>query len=206
MARALAVDQHVEKGNDDGLYISSVACCHELWALIMDAGTGFTAQARSPGARPPASPLGTVSSCSVWGVPDTARWDGVNGVAGAQPCEACKIAHYAAQLLPRSRLHVMCRHYFIMSNDGVVSHQVASSIFPCAQVYELSSMHFLPKDWIMERWEEGYYITAMAGSAGGSSLVVMSKGTPYTQQSYKVRPLMPFSGARLKAPDTVNCA
>ena len=47
-------------------------------------------------------------------------------------------------------------------------------------------MHFLPKDWIMERWEEGFYITAMAGSAGGSSLVVMSKGTPYTQQSYKV--------------------
>ena len=61
---------------------------------------------------------------------------------------------------------------------------------PCtlrAQVYELSSMHFLPKDWIMERWEEGFYITAMAGSAGGSSLVVMSKGTPYTQQSYKAR-------------------
>ena len=58
----------------------------------------------------------------------------------------------------------------------------------CAvQVYELSSLHFLPKEWIMERWEDGFYITAMAGSAGGSSLVVMSKGTPYTQQSYKVR-------------------
>ena len=28
----------------DGLYISSVACCQELWALIMDAGTGFSAQ------------------------------------------------------------------------------------------------------------------------------------------------------------------
>lgn len=55
-----------------------------------------------------------------------------------------------------------------------------------AQVYELSSLHFLPKEWIMERWEDGFYITAMAGSAGGSSLVVMSKGTPYTQQSYKV--------------------
>jgi hypothetical protein len=39
----------------------------------------------------------------------------------------------------------------------------------------------------MEKWEEGYYITAMAGSMSGSSLVVMSKGTPYTQQSYKVR-------------------
>ena len=38
------VQQHVEKGNDDGLYISSVACCQDLWALIMDAGTGFTQQ------------------------------------------------------------------------------------------------------------------------------------------------------------------
>jgi len=38
------VEQHVEKGNDDGLFISSVACCTELWALIMDAGTGFAAQ------------------------------------------------------------------------------------------------------------------------------------------------------------------
>ena len=47
-------------------------------------------------------------------------------------------------------------------------------------------MHFLPKEGIMERWEDGFYTTAMAGSAGGSSLVVMSKGTPYTQQSYKV--------------------
>eukprot|EP00775_Hariotina_reticulata_P012187 gene12187-12324_t len=89
------VDQHVEKGNDDGLYISSVACCQELWALIMDAGTGFTAQT------------------------------------------------------------------YCLSNQ------------------------FLPKEWIMEKWEEGYYITAMAGSMSSASLVVMSKGTPYTQQSYK---------------------
>lgn len=39
----------------------------------------------------------------------------------------------------------------------------------------------------MAKWEEGFYITAMAGSTSGSSLVVMSKGTPYTQQSYKAR-------------------
>lgn len=96
------VEQHVDKGNDDGLFISSVACCQELWALIMDAGTGFS-----------------------------------------------------------------------------------------AQVYELSSQ-FLPKEWIMEKWEDGFYITAMAGAASGSSLVVMSRGTPYTQQSYKVSDSFPF--------------
>ena len=97
----LRVEQHVVKGNDDGLYISSVSCCQELWALIMDAGTAFT-----------------------------------------------------------------------------------------AQVYNLS-VQFLPKEWIMEKWEDGFYITAMAGSNSGWSLVAMSKGTPYTQQSYKVvnRPL-----------------
>lgn len=49
----------------------------------------------------------------------------------------------------------------------------------------------------MEKWEEGFYITGMAGSMTGSSLVVMSKGTPYTQQSYKVRGGASFLGKRL---------
>ncbi|ONM27824.1 ATP binding protein [Zea mays] len=96
------LSQHIEKGNDDGLYISSVASSANLWALIMDAGTGF-----------------------------------------------------------------------------------------CSQVYELSPV-FLHKDWIMEQWEKSYYITAIAGSSNGSSLVVMSKGTPYTQQSYKVSESFPY--------------
>ncbi|KAL5652383.1 hypothetical protein ACJX0J_037841, partial [Zea mays] len=38
------LSQHIEKGNDDGLYISSVASSANLWALIMDAGTGFCSQ------------------------------------------------------------------------------------------------------------------------------------------------------------------
>ena len=59
------------------------------------------------------------------------------------------------------------------------------------QVYDLSNQ-FLPKEWIMAKWEEGFYITAMAGSTSGSSLVVMSKGTPYTQQSYKVTEILLF--------------
>lgn len=36
--------QHIQKGNEDGLFISSVASSSNLWALIMDAGTGFTSQ------------------------------------------------------------------------------------------------------------------------------------------------------------------
>ncbi|XP_057434803.1 casein kinase 1-like protein HD16 isoform X1 [Lotus japonicus] len=94
--------QHIEKGNEDSLFISSVASCSNLWALIMDAGTGFT-----------------------------------------------------------------------------------------AQVYELSP-HFLHKEWIMEQWEKNYYISAIAGANNGCSLVVMSKGTQYSQQSYKVSDSFPF--------------
>ncbi|KAI3411542.1 Protein kinase domain-containing protein [Psidium guajava] len=96
------LSQHIDKGNEDGLLISSVASCQNLWALIMDAGTGFT-----------------------------------------------------------------------------------------SQVYEFSSS-FLHKEWIMEQWEKNYYISAMGGSANGSSLVVMSKGTQYLQQSYKVSDSFPF--------------
>ncbi|GMI74271.1 Photoregulatory Protein Kinase 1, MUT9P-LIKE-KINASE 4, Arabidopsis EL1-like 2 [Hibiscus trionum] len=94
--------QHVEKGMADGLLISCVASCTNLWALIMDAGTGFT-----------------------------------------------------------------------------------------SQVYELSPS-FLRKEWIMDQWEKNYYISSIAGSNSGSSLVVMSKGTQYTQQSYKVSESFPF--------------
>ncbi|KAE8720835.1 cation efflux family protein [Hibiscus syriacus] len=94
--------QHVEKGVADGLLISCVASCTNLWALITDAGTGFT-----------------------------------------------------------------------------------------SQIYELSPS-FLHKEWIMDQWEKNYYISSIAGSNGGSSLVVMSKGTQYTQQSYKVSESFPF--------------
>ncbi|GAB2269372.1 Casein kinase 1-like protein hd16 [Dionaea muscipula] len=94
--------QHIDKGNEDGLFISCVASCQNLWALIMDAGTGFS-----------------------------------------------------------------------------------------DQVYELSPV-FLHKEWIMEQWERNYYISAVAGASNGSSLVVMSKGTQFLQQSYKVSESFPY--------------
>jgi len=96
------IEPHVMRGTGDGLRISCVACCQDLWALILDAGTGYTQQV----------------------------------------------------------------HFL--------------------------SLAFLPREWIKERWEEGYHITSMAGSSSGASLVVMSKGTPYTEQSYKVSDFFPF--------------
>ena len=44
----------------------------------------------------------------------------------------------------------------------------------------------------MEQWDKNYYISSIAGSDNGSSLVVMSKGTSYSQQSYKVSDSFPY--------------
>ena len=38
------LQQHVDKGRDDGLYISCVSSSLNMWALVMDAGTGFSSQ------------------------------------------------------------------------------------------------------------------------------------------------------------------
>ncbi|KAF4361321.1 hypothetical protein G4B88_015913 [Cannabis sativa] len=59
------------------------------------------------------------------------------------------------------------------------------------KVYEFSTF-FLHKDWIMEQWEKNYYISSIVGATNGSSLVVMSEGTPYTEQSYKVSESFPY--------------
>ncbi|XP_076910389.1 casein kinase 1-like protein HD16, partial [Bidens hawaiensis] len=96
------VAQHIQEGKDDGLLISSVASCSNLWTLIMDEGTGFT-----------------------------------------------------------------------------------------SQVYQLSPL-FLNKEWITEQWDNKYFVTAIAWADNGSSLVVMSKGTPYLKQKYKVSESFPF--------------
>lgn len=98
----IRVCSHIEKGVEDGLLISSVASSQNLWAIIMDSGTGFS-----------------------------------------------------------------------------------------DQVYQLSPC-FLNKEWILKQWEKSFYITAIAGATNGSSLVVMSKGTQYVQQSYKVSETFPF--------------
>ena len=67
-----------------------------------------------------------------------------------------------------------------------------------SQVHCVVERQFLPKDWIMEQWDAGYYITAIAGSSDASSLVVMSKGARFSQQSYKVSEALPYEWIRKK--------
>lgn len=73
-----------------------------------------------------------------------------------------------------------------------------ASISFTKQIYMVHARSFLPREWIMEKWEEGFYITALAGTDDGTSLVVMSKGSRFTQQSYKVGDSFPFEWIKKK--------
>lgn len=110
------LSQHIEKGNEDGLYISCVSSSANLWALIMDAGTGFCSQ-----------------------------------VYELSPVFLHKVQYHVTQA-------------WLYWMNALVKKPNSVSI----------------QDWIMEQWEKSYYITAIAGSTNGSSLVVMSKGMKVT--------------------------
>lgn len=40
----MRLDAHIAKGYADGMYITSLASSDDLWSLIMDAGSHFSAQ------------------------------------------------------------------------------------------------------------------------------------------------------------------
>jgi serine/threonine protein kinase len=66
------------------------------------------------------------------------------------------------------------------------------------QVYKVSPRAFLPKEWIVEQWDRGLYITSVAGAQSGASLVVMSRGSRFTQQSYKISDSFPYEWIKKK--------
>ncbi|KAG6414511.1 hypothetical protein SASPL_127313 [Salvia splendens] len=115
----LRLDQHIEKGNEDGLYISSVASCSNLWALIMDTGTGFRAN---------------------------------NGSS------------------------------LIVMSKGTPYLQ---------QSYKVSES--FPFKWINKKWREGFYVTAMA-TPGTRWAIVMSRGAGFSDQVVELDFLYPSEG------------
>ena len=68
-------------------------------------------------------------------------------------------------------------------NDQVCTHAIASS-----------DETAVPKDWLVEHWDRGYYVTSVACAPNGGVMIVMSKGpvVPYTQQTFAVARAFPY--------------
>lgn len=129
--------------------ITSVASSKGLWAIIMDAGSKRRAQVRSPPPQhsSPAAPATCTPTPHVGLVPS--RPSAVKSVGFTGGCTVAPEVFGGQDRdarWRRTRLAVMTR--------------------PCcaAQVYKLTSGVFMPRDWITEKWDKGFYITAVAGA------------------------------------------
>ncbi|KAB1218513.1 Casein kinase I isoform delta-like [Morella rubra] len=205
------LSQHIDKGNEDGLFISSVASCQNLWALIMDAGTGFTSQVYelSPYFLHKQSYKVSESFPYKW---INKKWrEGFYVTAMATSGSKWGIvmsrgAGFSDQvveldfLYPSEGIHRRWDYGYRITATAATWDQAAFVLSvprrtPADETQETlrtSGSHVKLSLMDNGAWEKNYYISAIAGATNGSSLVVMSKGTQYLQQSYKVSESFPY--------------
>ncbi|THG06126.1 hypothetical protein TEA_008003 [Camellia sinensis var. sinensis] len=167
--------QHAEKGKEDGLYISCVASSGNLWAVIMDAGTGFTSQVYE---------LSPVFLHKEWILE---QWDKnyyITSLAGAANGSALVVmskgttytqqSYKVSDVFPFKWINKKWKEGFSvtsMSTAGsrwgiVMSRNAGYS----NQVVELDFLY--PSEGIHRRWENGYRITSTAATADQAAFVL----------------------------------
>lgn len=159
--------QHVEKGNEDGLYISSVASCQNLWALIMDAGTSFSAQVYE---------LSQVFLPKEWIMEQWEKNFYISAIAGAANGNSLVVmskgtsytqqSYKVSDSFPFKWINKKWREGFYVtsmatagSRWGVVMSRNAGFT---DQVVELDFLY--PSEGIHRRWDAGYRITSTAAT------------------------------------------
>ncbi|XP_019083501.1 PREDICTED: casein kinase 1-like protein HD16 isoform X2 [Camelina sativa] len=171
--------QHIEKGNEDGLFISSVASCANLWALIMDAGTGFTDQVYQ---------LSPSFLHKEWIMEQWEKNYYITAVAGASN---------GSSFVVMSKGNVGL--FLLIAGVTVVTvlsmfhniHILYSGTQYLQQSYKVSDS--FPFKWINKKWREGFYVTSMA-TAGSKWGIVMSRGAYFSDQVVELDFLYPSEG------------
>ncbi|GFY99867.1 protein kinase family protein [Actinidia rufa] len=167
--------QHVEKGNEDGLYISCVASAANLWALIMDAGTGFSSQVYE---------LSAVFLHKDWIMEQWEKNYYISSIAGAANGSSLVImskgttytqqSYKVSESFPFKWINKKWKegfHVTSMTTAGsrwgvVMSRNSGYS----EQVVELDFLY--PSEGIHRRWESGYRITSMAATADQAAFIL----------------------------------
>ncbi|KAJ6830957.1 casein kinase 1-like protein HD16 isoform X1 [Iris pallida] len=172
--------QHIEKGNEDGLYISCVASCANLWALIMDAGTGFIAQVYE---------LSPHFLHKEWIMEQWEKNYYISALAGANNGSSLVVmskgisskgtqfaqqSYKVSDSFPFKWINKKWREGFYVtamatagSRWGIVMSRNAGF---SDQVVELDFLY--PSEGIHRRWDSGYRITATAATCDQAALVL----------------------------------
>lgn len=193
--------QHINKGNEDGLYISSVASCQNIWALIMDAGTGFTAQVyqRSPH-----------FLHKEWIMDQWEKNFYISAVAGASNGSSLVVMSKGTQYLQQSYkvsdsfpfkwINKKWREGFYVtsmatagSRWGVVMSRGAGF---SDQVVELDFLY--PSEGIHRRWDSGYRITATAANWDQAAFVLSVPRRRPTDETQETLRTTAFPSAHVK--------
>ncbi|KAG2300224.1 hypothetical protein Bca52824_036696 [Brassica carinata] len=156
------LNQHVQKGNEDGLLISCVASAANLWALIMDAGTGFTSQVYE---------LSKVFLHKDWIMEQWEKNYYISSIAGTSYTQQ---SYKVSDSFPFKWINKKWKedfHVTSMTTAGnrwgvVMSRNSGFS----DQVVELDFLY--PSDGIHRRWESGYRITSMAATADQAAFIL----------------------------------
>lgn len=183
--------QHVEKGREDGLYISCVASSANLWAVIMDAGTGFTSQVYE---------FSPIFLHKEWIIEQWDRNYYITSVAGACNGSAVVVmskgtpytqqSYKVSDIFPFKWINKKWKEGFSVtamttagSRWGIVMSRNAG--YP-NQVVELDFLY--PSEGIHRRWENGYRITSTAATADQAAFILSSnkrKSQDLTQETLR---------------------
>ncbi|XP_074574101.1 casein kinase 1-like protein HD16 [Curcuma longa] len=167
--------QHIEKGNEDGLFISCVASCNNLWALIMDAGTGFTAQVYE---------LSTNFLHKEWIMEQWEKNYYISTLAGTNNGSSLVVmskgtlyaqqSYKVSESFPFKWINKKWREGFYVTAMATAGNRWAVVMSRNAgfsdQVIELDFLY--PSEGIHRRWDNGYRITATAATCDQAALVL----------------------------------
>ncbi|KAG5583356.1 hypothetical protein H5410_053983 [Solanum commersonii] len=173
--------QHVDKGNEDGLYISCVASAANLWALIMDAGTGFSSQVYE---------LSAAFLHKDWIMEQWEKNYYISSIAGATNGSSLVVMskeHFGLVKATVADIRVLELQYqsinfSVLNESGTPYTQ---------QSYKVSES--FPFKWINKKWKEGFHVTSMT-TAGNRWGVVMSRNAGYAEQVVELDFLYPSEG------------
>ncbi|KAJ1383225.1 Serine/threonine-protein kinase, active site [Sesbania bispinosa] len=162
--------QHVERGVADGLLISCVASCSNLWALIMDAGTGFTNQVYK---------LSPFFLHKEWIMEQWEKNYYITSIAGANNGSSLVV-------MSKGELSLV----LLFGQRSKFCTLYASTQYT-QQSYKVSDS--FPFKWINKKWREGFHVTSMA-TAGSRWGVVMSRNAGFSDQVVELDFLYPSEG------------
>ncbi|KAG5517675.1 hypothetical protein RHGRI_038158 [Rhododendron griersonianum] len=189
--------QHVERGNADSLFITCVASCSNLWALIMDARTGFTNQVYE---------LSPFFLHKEWIMEQWEKNFYISSIAGANngsslvvmskgmfavPCmQFTQQSYKVSDSFPFKWINKKWKEGFYVTSMATSGSRWAVVMSRNAgfsnQVVELDFLY--PSEGIHKRWDNGYRITSTAATCDQTALILSvprRKCTDETQETLR---------------------